>query len=165
MDLSKIFGGNAPLIHTHEYTDHPSQAWMTAQKLRLAELAAEMGVQVEIEQASSNSFDFRFQNAFDSARFRVQALGDGGVNPGAHNHTESFKGGDDAYQAAWVASAREALDHIGATYRIEEQGSQVRFRFDTVAEHGVFVELRDRDALHQMAVAKLQNNGPHSALN
>lgn len=151
MSLTKLFGGEAPHKHTHTYTDRPNASWIAQEKVRLIGLAEELGIEIEITQANAHELQFGFSGHLDSARFRVAAFGST-RNPEAHVHAEAFSPGDERYQDAWLESAQRVLNELGVGCRIVRDGEQTEFRFDTVEEHAVFVELRDRGVFHDMAM-------------
>lgn len=157
MSLTTLFRGEAPHRHTHTYTDKPSATWMAQEKARLIELAGELGITFEITQTDADELQFAFGNVLDSARFRVAAFGSV-VSPEAHVHTETFTRGDERYQEAWLEAAQHVLDELGLACRMVHEGERVQFRFDTLEEHAIFVELRDRGLFHEMAMG---NTGPN----
>ena len=156
MNIRRFFSVQAAHIHTHTYHDQPSEAYLAREQEKFVDLAEEMGITTRIVRAG-DSIQFEFENFHDSAIFRIKAFGND-INPQNHLHTENFKPGDESYQQAWLDGAKNALDEMGVPYRIEHDGTDATFKFDTMAEHAIFVELRDRGVFHEMAMDGM--NGP-----
>ncbi|MEL7087083.1 MAG: hypothetical protein AAGL98_01360 [Planctomycetota bacterium] len=150
MRLLRLFGDRAPYRHVQHYGDQPSQAWMQQEQERLVDIAVDLGIDTKINR-HEGSIELLFNDVKDAGMFRLRAYGND-HNPGRHVHRETFEPGDDAYRDAWIAHAREAIDQMGLACRIEQDGDQVNFRFDTNGDVSLFTEMRDRGVFHHNAL-------------
>ena len=159
MRLFKLFGDRAPYKHVQHYNGEASEAWMQQEQTRLADLAVERGIETRIDRNGSD-IELSFANVKDAAMMRLRAFGND-YNPGRHVHQENFEAGDEPYRDAWLKHARAAIDEMGLACRIEDDGNQVFFRFDTTGDVALFTEMRDRGVFHQLALADI--GGPTAA--
>ncbi len=141
MRLSEVFGWKSS--HTHTYTDNPNNEWLELERSRLEMLAIENDIPMAIRlREDGDGFDFKFPEFFEASRFQTLAFGDG-YNPSGHGHTEAFNGGDPVYQQQWTEYAQKSMNELGIRCDIETDGNEVSFKFDTVSDHAIFVQLRD----------------------
>ena len=150
MGLFRLFGDRAPYKHVQNYGSEPSAAWMQAEQDRLTQIAIDLGLDVRLDRAGGD-IELRFKNVKDCAMFRLRAFGND-YNPGLHVHEENFVEGDEAYRDAYLEHARQAINELGLACRIEQDGNQVFFRFDTVGDVALFTEMRDRGVFHHKAL-------------
>ena len=150
MVLRRIFGGHAPHTYTQHYRDNPSDAWMEQEQQRLVDIADELGIDLQLVRLGSE-IHLGFANVKDSAMMRLRAFGND-YNPGRHVHLENFLEGDELYRDIYLSHARAAIDELGLACRIEQNGNQVAFRFDTTGDHAIFTEMRDRGVFHRLAL-------------
>lgn len=157
MVLRRIFGDRAPHRHVQQYHG-ASEALLRQEQERLADLAAEMGIDTRITR-HGQTIELGFGNVKDAAMLRLRAFGND-YNPGRHIHEEKFEAGDEPYRDAWLAHARTAIDELGLACRIERDGNQVFFRFDTTGDVALFTEMRDRGVFHRLALADIGGPTP-----
>lgn len=163
MSLASLFGGRAAHRHVQTYTAAPSDDEMAREIERLGSLAVELGVNVAIAR-QDDSLVFEFDSFLDLVRFRLVAFGND-RNPGHFVHRQIFAPGEDVYRRAWLRSAAAALDELGIAHRVEKNGYEAAFRFDTVAEHAVFAELVNRNVFHNAGLAATASHGFDPRLN
>lgn len=152
MILNRIFGDRAPHKHVQIYRD-ASDAWLEREQERLTQIAMDLGMDTKITR-HGDQIELAFNNVKDSALLRLRAFGND-YNPGRHVHEENFEPGDELYQDAFLTHAQAAIDETGLACRIERDGSQVFFRFDTNGEHALFTEMRDRGVFHHLALTDI----------
>ena len=132
---------------------------MQHEQQRLTDLAVDLGIDTRVTR-SRDYIELDFKNVKDAAMMRLRAFGND-YNPGRHVHQENFEAGDEPYRDAWLKHARTAIDEMGLACRIEDDGNQVFFRFDTTGDVALFTEMRDRGVFHQLALADI--GGPTAA--
>ena len=150
MVLKRIFGRRAPYTHSQHYDHSPSDAWMEGEQQRLLDIAAELGIDLQLVR-QGDDIQLGFKNVKESAMMRLRAFGND-INPGMHIHEENFDPGDEHYRDAWLTHARAAIDELGLPCRIEQNGNQIFFRFDTTGDVSLFTEMRDRGVFHRLAL-------------
>lgn len=158
MVLRRIFGDRAPHKHVHTYNGSPSDAWMQREHDRLTDIATDLGIKTRIIR-TSDRIELQFGNVKDSALMRLRAFGND-YNPGQHVHEENFVPGDESYRDAYLAHARRTIDELGLPCRIEQEGNQVFFRFDTTGDVAIFTEMRDRGVFHKLALHDIGGPSP-----
>ena len=152
MGLHRIFRNHAPHRHVQRY-QNASVAWMAREQERLSNIALELGIDTQICRYG-NCIELGFKNVQDAAMLRLRAFGND-YNPGQHIHHETFETGDEPYRDAYLNHAKAAIDDLGLACRIERDGNQVSFRFDTNGDHAVFTEMRDRGVFHHLALTDI----------
>ena len=157
MVLRRIFGDRAPHKHIQSYPS-VSESWMQREQERLEQIAIDLGIDTRITR-HRDEIEIEFNNVKDSALMRLRSFGRG-YNPGQHIHEENFEAGDEAYRDAYLIHAQAAIDEMRLACCIERHGNQVYFQFDTIGEHALFTERRDRAVFHHLAVTDI--GGPTS---
>lgn len=155
MTLSNLFGEHVRFEYVHEYGNNASSEQMAQELRRLEILAAELGLDVEIMR-DGNELALGFENVIDQARFRVAAFGED-YNPRAHTHTVSFSDDKDTqYRRAWTAAAEDMLTQAGVDCRTVKDNGHIRFEFDSITDHAMFVHLCDERVFHESATRRGQ---------
>jgi|GEM_PF-6189134 len=133
---------------------------MEREQERLIGIAEDLGIDVHLVRHRDEIL-LGFTNFKDGALMRLRAFGND-YSPGQHVHNEAFMAGDETYRDRYLTHARTAIDELGLSCQIEQDGNQVAFRFDTTGDHALFTEMRDRGVFHQLALQDI--GGPTAQL-
>ena len=165
MTLSDSFSRSAPFTHRHCYAQ-VSEPLLLEEIQRFRGIADELGIEIETEIIhENNELVFAFTNVLDWARFRIAAYGEDHTTR-AHQQTIQFE--DDelpTYRRAWINHALTLLDELGVKHRLTFDSNEAVFAFDSIAEHAVFVDMCDRNVIHDAAMAAIEPRALEPSLN